>query len=441
LIDADGADLVVYGVHDYDHLGRSVASCDVSGDGVDDLIMGAYTADHGSELEAGAVYVVFGSSYLTGTLTGTIELDSAPGADFTILGDDGNSGRVFGDRLGRSVACKDVNGDGTADIIAGAQYADQTWGDYAGEVYVVFGGAILSGTLNLNDTDADLHLRGAAEGDEAGFYVAGGDINGDGLGDILVGAYMADATWGTSESGTAYVVYGNSTLSGTLNLSDTADITIYPAGVGDHLGRSLGSGDINGDGYDDILVSASTADPPGRIDAGITYVIYGAREITPTIYLSDTDLIAVQVLGTNNYHKIGQNSTRSGDLNSDGVDDLIIGAINGGANSNGEVYLVHGSKAMTLTLSPTSAVITAGHSITYTATACNKFGDWDNTTDVTFTISAEGGGSWSDNVYSSAYTGSWVVTGTFHTLIATATIEVVGGAAPTWTLYLPIVTN
>ncbi|HIE39219.1 MAG TPA: hypothetical protein EYP77_09165, partial [Anaerolineae bacterium] len=408
----DTVDLEVYGAADEDRLGRSLASCDVNGDGTDDLIIGAYLDDTPGGAGAGAVYVVFGST----NLSGTIQLDSG-GSDFTILGDDAD------DRLGRSVACGDVDGDGTADIIAGAYQADQTWGNDAGEVYVIYGDTGLAGTLDLNSQSPDILLRGVAAGDQAGFYVASGDLNGDGDDDVLIGAYRADVDWPDSQTGTAYVVYGGS-LVATMNLSETADITIYGAAEDDRLSRSLVSGDFNGDGYDDLLIGASWADRSETItNTGISYVIYGAPELTSTIHLSDTDLIAIQVLGDNEGDEAGR-ATGSGDLDGDGADDLIIGAVLAYGTDSGETYLIYGSRATTLTLSPAVTTVTAGEAVTFTATASNKFGDWDITHGTMFTITPAADGTWVDNVYTSERAGTWIVTGTFQSLVATATLTV-----------------
>jgi len=155
-----------------------------------------------------------------------------------------------GDRFGISVASAgDVNGDGFADVIVGA-WANDAGGADAGRAYVYFGGPAA-------DATPDLALTGAAANDSFGYSVASaGDVNGDGFADLLVGAYGSDA--GGADAGRAYVYFGGPAADA------TPDLTLTGAAANDVFGYSAASaGDVNGDGFDDIMVGAFLSDAGG----------------------------------------------------------------------------------------------------------------------------------------------------------------------------------
>ncbi|MCH2131062.1 MAG: integrin alpha, partial [Pirellulaceae bacterium] len=159
--------------------------------------------------------------------------------------------------------------------------------------------AQLSGTLSLFDVGESLEgakFNGIANGDQSGISVSSaGDINGDGLDDLLIGAYRADAD-GTNR-GESYLVYGQSTdslLTGSLNLSDLGGAVAGAKfnGIANHdqSGVSVsGAGDVNGDGLDDLLIGAYGANAGGS-DRGESYLVYGQSAVSPltgSLHLSD----------------------------------------------------------------------------------------------------------------------------------------------------------
>ncbi len=173
-----------------------------------------------------------------------------------------------------------MDGDGTDDLLVGAPGADPN-GDDSGSAYLVFGRAdtveVALGGLTGPDGFA---LEGAVEGDRAGYAVSeAGDVNGDGFGDLLIGAPYADPNG--SYSGAAYVVFGGAGgFAGSLNLGSltgSAGFVMNGAAEYDHAGQAVsGAGDVNGDGFDDLLIGAPWADPHAYY-SGAAYVVFGGE--------------------------------------------------------------------------------------------------------------------------------------------------------------------
>ena len=322
---------------DYDDVsGWSVSGAgDVNGDGLSDLIIGAYGGDPGEGQNAGESYVVFGKN--TG-FAASLELSYLDGTNgFVINGVDAN------DFAGRSVSSAgDVNGDGVDDLIIGANGADPL--DNAGESYVVFGKKTgFDASLELSHLDGTngFVLNGASQGDYSGTSVSSaGDVNGDGIDDLIIGAYRTDSASG-HDVGASYVVFGKNTgFAASLELSHldgTNGFVINGVDAEDFTGTSVSSaGDVNGDGIDDLIIGASGADPNGNLDAGASYVVFGKNTgFAASLELSaldGTDGLVINGVGKRDYS--GSSVRNAGDVNGDGVDDLIIGAHNANSDSN-----------------------------------------------------------------------------------------------------------
>jgi hypothetical protein len=359
----------LFGIDVNDRSGNPLSGAgDVNGDGFDDLLIGAYGGDAAgnTKYNAGESYVVFGKA--DWSATPTLDLATLNGTNgFTLFGID------VDDNSGHAVSgAGDVNGDGFDDLLIGARRGDAAGNakNHAGESYVVFGKADWSATPTLELSTLNgingFTLFGVNTIDYSGCGVSeAGDVNGDGFDDLLIGAYGGDAAGNAkSSAGESYVVFGKAdwSASSTLELSTlngTNGFTLF--GIdgsffgfgGDVIGKPVsGAGDVNGDGFDDLLIGASSARAEGnaKANAGESYVIFGKADWSAT---STLDLATLN--GTNGFTLFGVDAndtsgeavSGAGDVNGDGFDDLLIGAGRADAAGNakmdaGESYVVFG---------------------------------------------------------------------------------------------------
>ncbi len=337
------------GAADDDQTGFSVAGAgDVNGDGFDDVVVGAPGFDPGVQFQAGAAYVLFGRTSFAGA--GTIALSGLDGTSgFKILG------AAEGDSAGTAVsAAGDVNGDGFDDIVVGAPGTGGP-GVFRGSAHVVFGKSDFSATPTLAVAALSgangFTLIGEGNGDHAGDAVRGaGDVNDDGFDDVVVGASLADA--GGGDSGAAYVFLGKSTgFAATFALSGSmgAEGFCLLGDAGKRAGGSVAGADVNGDGFADVVVSEE-ANSDGRVN-----VMFGKASGLGNITLSalnGADGFGFLAATTND--SFGASVGRAGDVNGDGVDDLIVGAPFAGPPGvdRGAAYVLYGrTGAYTATIS------------------------------------------------------------------------------------------
>lgn len=293
-----------------DQFGYSLAIAgDINGDGYADLIIGAPYAD-GNGNDSGKVYIYYGGS--------SSNMDND--ADVVI------SGSASGDNLGFSVSpAGDVNGDGFDDILMGAPRKYQSGIPYAGAAYIFYGGVSLankSGYPALSSGDADVILKGESAQDRFGSAVSwAGDFNKDRYGDVLVGAPEADG--GGNNRGRAYIYYGGTSM------DSKADIRITGAANTDQLGSSVArGGDINSDGYGDVIMGAPYADVSSMENAGKAYILYGRAGSTDLLDIDVSASVAglTELNGLNNQEHFGYSLGYSGDVNNDGYGDILVGS-------------------------------------------------------------------------------------------------------------------
>jgi hypothetical protein len=282
-----------------------------------DPVIGAY----GFNANKGRTYLVLGNATLASVSLASV----APNAFLSgpaVIGKSGYSLDSGGD----------INGDSKTDLMIGTPEAAT-----GGTVSILFGGADWNPISNLViPPGSGFTITGPAAGCFTGYAVSmGGDVNGDGKTDMLIGAPGC-----SSNAGTVYLVYGkNSPMSFTLSPFMTQGVSFTGATAGDQVGASVAvGGDFNGDGKADMLVGA----PGYSSNTGVVYLIYGSNSLTnlPLALFSGSN--GIKITGECGGCYTGFSVSLRGDVNGDGTADILIGAY-GYASSKGKVYLIYGN--------------------------------------------------------------------------------------------------
>lgn len=403
---------LITGAKPDDQASEARAAGDVNGDGFDDIIVGASGADNNGRSSSGSAYVVFGKSSTEPVELSAFDSSSQGDAGFRIdgaadrdllgdevdgLGDLNGDGLddvgvaspfaagvyvVFGKRDampvdlltfdlalaggrgfridtaaasasgGVTVAGPgDVNGDALPDVLVGVVPSDTA----TGSGFLVFGKSDPASVDVRDRGDWGFRMKGALPGEAVGYAVSGGgDVNGDGLEDLLIGA--PDPYRGGV--GGAYVVFGKSTTDQVVLCSRCLEGEGFkirgPFPHEDTLGATAGAslddvGDVNDDGLADFILSADMADNNGRLRSGSLYVVYGKRGSRMVDLTTLGARRGFRIDGARAYHGLGD-AAGVGDINGDGIPDVMGGASGFGGeprfglNDPGATYLVYGPK-------------------------------------------------------------------------------------------------
>lgn len=302
--------------------GADVASAgDVNGDGYSDVIVGARAWDNGENSE-GAAFVYLGSPSGLGASPAWVAEENVPGA-----------------QLGNAVGCAgDVNNDGYDDVIVGSHYY-QNGQAFEGAAYLYLGSPV--GLQSSPAWMVESNVAGGAFGSEV---ASAGDVNGDGYDDVIIGAQTFED--GQTDEGAAFVFHGFAS-----GLRPTPAWMTESNQPGALLGVSVATaGDVNADGFDDVIVGAMTYDN-GHTDEGRAWVFLGSP--------SGVQMAATWTGEANRWAAyFGTSVASGGDVNGDGFADVVVGASGHPDRHEGAAFLYLGSAAGP---QATAAVVTEGN--------------------------------------------------------------------------------
>jgi hypothetical protein len=274
------------------------------------VIVGAYQYDNG-QADEGAAFIYHGSASGINSVPATTVESNQAAAYF-----------------GYSVAAAgDVNGDGYSDVIVGAYLYDNAQAD-EGAAFIYHGSA-----AGINATVASMVESNQVGANSGVSVAAAGDINGDGYGDVIVGAWLYDN--GQTDEGAAYIYHGSSS-----GINTTAAAILERNQASAFMGFSVASaGDVNGDGYNDVIIGAFLYDN-GQVDEGVAFVYHGSASginTSPAVILETNQASAY----------FGYSVAGAGDVNGDGYGDVIVGAkaFDDGDTDEGAAFVFHGSSS------------------------------------------------------------------------------------------------
>ncbi len=343
----------IFGTTSNSGLGVSVSGAgDVNNDGIDDIIVGAPYSTINGMFQIGSAFVIFGRD---DGFPATLDLSSLDGTNgFRI------NGEVRHDRLGLTVAnAGDLNNDGIDDIACA--YTVDSYNSDGGSALIIYGRDISNtGAFpavmqpSYLDGTTGFRVNGGVNNVALGHAIStAGDINGDGIDDLLLGDENGDGS-----SGRALVLFGRDTANeGNFAASIDADsmdgtngfhMTSVTVTLGFLGGSVANAGDVNGDGFDDIVMGGDYTPIGSSYYRGVASVVFGGDSAFPaTLDLGSLNgENGFNFYGSGQYNRVGRYVAGAGDVNGDGFDDMLITAVEGSSYYDttvpGKAYVVYG---------------------------------------------------------------------------------------------------
>ncbi len=292
-----------------------------------EIISGDFNNDNKDDLLVSAPF----TSTDDAAWTGSVKL---------ILGNNDEDSMIYfgenpGDQLGTSLTVGDFNDDGIDDFAIGAYKASLN-DQRVGKTYIVYGKPDIDlQEIDFSENKADLEIYGESDGGGFGLSLSSFDVNNDGFDDLLVGAPFASSV-NQFDSGLVYVYLGSKR-----GLSDTSTMMFLGQTMNESFGSSIEGGDLNGDGLNDVVISAYTANVGSLEQAGRVYIYFGGRDLKGTIKIPGQVINGKIQKGWLGF------DLAIADLNLDNKDDLAISRFPYASNRNlANVSIYFGNKVI-----------------------------------------------------------------------------------------------
>lgn len=326
-LNTDAADVTIYGAFSGDKLGYSVAVGSVNGDSYADFALAAPYSNAENSLQAGKVYLFYGES----NFPAIIDLNSYS-ADHVFVGEEAN------DFLGQSLLFTDLNNDNKAELIMGAPFANKQEVLNCGKVYLIWSQETYPPIINLATTDNLTYISGNSINANLGSTLVSTNINNDQFQDLIIGCPGYD-DGALVNNGRVYVIKGRTFFPYNEIITANSTYINYQIKGSFHsslLGKALAAGDVNGDGFGDLLLT----DFSNEASSNKLYLLYGSNSLEGEISLSSANASSTILHPSIESNKFGE-KVLIANLKSDTPADIIIASPEADSDNGSASGLVH----------------------------------------------------------------------------------------------------